>query len=102
MIVKNVDSIVLESMYSWLLDNKIEEYKVVKEDIYSNHGCHILLKKGTILLETKGSYEDSLGTRYVLSPKTVEVKLEGFYENGVGFKFEEHKINKELYKIDLT
>ncbi|ASN67733.1 hypothetical protein 7AX1_107 [uncultured Caudovirales phage] len=102
MIVKNVDSIVLESMYSWLLDNKIEEYKVVKEDVYSNHSCHILLKKGTILLETKGSYEDSLGTRYVLSPKTIEVKLEGFYENGVGFKFEEHKINKELYKIDLT
>lgn len=77
-----------------------EEYKVVEEDIYSNPDC-VMLKKGTILIETEGGYEDSLGSRYVLHHKTVEDKLEGFYGDSAGFNFDEHKINKELYKVTI-
>ena len=78
-----------------------EEYKVVKEDIYSYYNCNIVLKKGTVLLETEGNYEDSLGVSYVLHYKTVEDKLEGIYGASTGFHFEEHRTNNKLYKVTI-
>lgn len=78
-----------------------EEYKVVKEDIYSYYNCNIVLKKGTVLLETEYNYEDSLGIQYHLSSDTIENKLEGVYGDSVTLHFEEHKCNNELYKVEL-
>ncbi|WBF82260.1 hypothetical protein [Mammaliicoccus virus vB_MscM-PMS2] len=78
-----------------------EEYKVVKENIHSSIDGSILLEKGTILLETKHNYKNSLGNTYLLSPDTLENKLKEFYIVGIRFHFEEHKRNKELYKVEL-
>lgn len=92
----------------WLLVQKEEykvvkedKYKVVKEDIYSLVDGNKVLEKGTVLLETEYNYEDSLGERFIINPKTVENKLKEFYMVGTVFHFEEHKRNNELYKLTL-
>ena len=84
-----------------LLLTQKEEYKVVTEDLYSNLEGLVMMKKGTILLETKYNYEDSLGNTYLLSLDTIENKLEGVYGDSVGLRFEEHKRNNELYTVEL-
>lgn len=84
-----------------LLIQKEEEYKVVKEDIYSLVDGNKVLEKGTVLLETEYNYEDSLGERFIINPETVENKLVGICDYSTGFHFEEHKRNKELYKVEL-
>ncbi len=77
-----------------------EEYKVVKEDIYSKYGNKIH-EKGKVLLETEYNHVDSLGNKYRLNPDTIENKLEGIYGDSVGFHFEEHRANNKLYKVTI-
>ena len=84
-----------------LLIQKEDKYKVVKEDIYSLVDGNKVLEKGTVLLETEYNYEDSLGERFIINPETVENKLEGIYGDSVGLRFEEHKLNNKLYKVEL-
>lgn len=78
-----------------------EEYKVVKEDLYSNIEGLVMMEKGIILLETKYHYEDSLGNKYCLSSDIIENKLEGIYGASTGFHFEEHRTNNKLYKVTI-
>lgn len=77
-----------------------ENYKVVKEDIYSKYGNRTH-EKGKVLLETEYNHVDSLGNKYRLNPDTIENKLEGIYGDSVGLRFEEHKLNNKLYKVEL-
>lgn len=84
-----------------LLIQKEDKYKVVKEDIYSLVDGNKVLEKGTVLLETEYNYEDSLGERFIINPETVENKLIDICGSRTGFHFEEHKLNNELYKVEL-
>lgn len=85
-----------------LLLTQKEEYKVVKEDLYSNLEGLVMMKKGTILIHCSlNTYKDSLGNAYRLSSDIIENKLEGVYGASVGFNFEEHKLNHKLYKVEL-
>ena len=84
----------------WLLIQK-EEYKVVKEDIYSLVDGNKVLEKGTVLLETEYNYEDSLGERFIINPETVENKLIDICDSRTGFHFEGNKRNNKLFKVGL-
>lgn len=84
----------------WLLVQK-EEYKVVKEDIYSLVDGNKVLEKGTVLLETEYNYEDSLGERFIINPETVENKLIDIWGSRTGFHFEGNKRNNKLFKVGL-
>ena len=78
-----------------------EEYKVVKEDIYSLVDGNKVLEKGTVLLETEYNYEDSLGERFIINPETVENKLIDICDSRTGFHFEGNKRNNKLFKVGL-
>ena len=78
-----------------------EEYKVVKEDIYSLVDGNKVLEKGTVLLETEYNYEDSLGERFIINPETVENKLIDICGSRTGFHFEGNKRNNKLFKVGL-
>ncbi|ANT44866.1 hypothetical protein HOR18_gp203 [Staphylococcus phage vB_SscM-1] len=84
-----------------LIQKEEDKYKVVKEDIYFPMDGNSVLEKGTVLIEGSiNSYKDSLGNTYRLSLDTIEDKLEGVY-GSVGLRFEEHKLNNKLYKVEL-
>ena len=87
----------------WLLVQKEDKYKVVKEDIYiySLVDGNKVLEKGTVLLETEYNYEDSLGERFIINPETVENKLIDICGSRTGFHFEGNKRNNKLFKVGL-
>lgn len=85
----------------WVLIQKEDKYKVVKEDIYSLVDGNKVLEKGTVLLETEYNYEDSLGERFIINPETVENKLIDICGSRTGFHFEGNKRNNKLFKVGL-